>query len=87
MRYRVTISVPADLLSAAERVGKRYGLRNRSAIVANALELLVQKAEGEEIDASLDAYYGSRPAAERSEEASMVRAFRRSRRLDLDRDR
>jgi metal-responsive CopG/Arc/MetJ family transcriptional regulator len=84
----MTVSIPNQLLAAAERVGKRYGLPNRSAIVANALELLVQKAESEDIDASLDAYYGSRSAAERTEEAAMVRAFRRSRRrLDLDRDR
>jgi hypothetical protein len=84
----MTISVPHELLSAAERVGKRYGFRNRSAMVAGALELLVKKAEGDAIDASLDEYYGSRSPAERSEEAAMVRAFRRSRRrLDLDRNR
>jgi hypothetical protein len=84
----MTISVPNDLLAAAERVGKRYGLRTRSAIVVDALELLVRKADSEDIDASLDAYYGSRSAGDRSEESAMVRAFRRSRRgLDLDRDR
>ena len=84
----MTVSIPNDLLAAAERVGKRYGLRTRSAMVANALQLLVSRADGEDIDASLDAYYGSRSSAERSEEAAMVRAFRRSRRrLDLDRDR
>jgi len=84
----MTVSVPHPLLQAAERVGKRYGLRTRSAIVVDALELLVQKANSEEIDASLDAYYGTRSPAERSEESAMVGAFRRSRRrLDLDRDR
>jgi metal-responsive CopG/Arc/MetJ family transcriptional regulator len=84
----MTVSIPNQLLAAAERVGKRYGLPSRSAIVANALELLVQKAESEDIDASLDAYYGSRSTAERTEEAAMVRAFRRSRRrLDFDRGR
>ena len=84
----MTVSIPNQLLAAAERVGKRYGLPSRSAIVANALELFVQKAEAEDIDASLDAYYGSRSIAERTEEAAMVRAFRRSRRrLDLDRGR
>jgi metal-responsive CopG/Arc/MetJ family transcriptional regulator len=82
----MTVSIPNQLLAAAERVGKRYGLPTRSAIVANALELFVQKAESEDIDASLDAYYGSRSTAERTEEARMVRAFRRSRRrLDFDR--
>jgi metal-responsive CopG/Arc/MetJ family transcriptional regulator len=84
----MTVSIPNQLLAAAERVGKRYGLPSRSAIVANALELFVQKAESEDIDASLDAYYGSRSTAERTEEAAMVRAFRRSRRrLDFDRGR
>jgi metal-responsive CopG/Arc/MetJ family transcriptional regulator len=84
----MTVSVPPQLLHAAERAGKRYGLRTRSAIVADALELLVRKAEAEDIEASLDAYYGDRTVSERSEEAAMVRAFRRSRRrLDLDRDR
>jgi metal-responsive CopG/Arc/MetJ family transcriptional regulator len=88
MRYRMTVSVPADLLAAAERAGKRYGLPTRSAIVADALELLVKKAQADEVDASLDAYYASRSEDERTEESAMVRAFRRSRRrLDLDRDR
>ena len=83
----MTISIPNQLLTAAERVGKRYGLRSRSAIVASALELLVEKAAAEEIDASLDAYYSSRSPAEKTEEVALVRAFRRSRRhLDLDRD-
>ena len=88
MRFRMTVSIPLQLLAAAARAGKRYGLRNRSAIVADALQHFVRNAEAENIDASLDAYYGARPAAERTEEAAMVRAFRRSRRrLDLDRDR
>ena len=33
----MTVSIPNQLLAAAERVGKRYGLPSRSAIVANAV--------------------------------------------------
>jgi hypothetical protein len=88
MRQRVTVSLPGSLLADAERVGKRLGLRTRSAVVVDALKLLVRQASAVDIDASLDDYYGSRSTAEQAEEAAMVRAFRRSRRrLDLDRDR
>jgi len=88
MRQRVTVSLPGSLLEDAERVGKRLGLRTRSAVVVDALKLLVRQASAVDIDASLDDYYGSRSTAEQAEEAAMVRAFRRSRRrLDLDRDR
>jgi metal-responsive CopG/Arc/MetJ family transcriptional regulator len=87
MRRRVTISLPGSLLRDAERIGRRRGLHTRSAVVVDALELLVRRATAQEIDASLDAYYGARPASELKEERAMVRAFRRSRRrLDLDRD-
>jgi metal-responsive CopG/Arc/MetJ family transcriptional regulator len=87
MRQRVTISLPGDLLRNAERVGRRRGLRTRSAVVVDALELLVRQARAQEIDESLDAYYGSRSTGEQKEERAMVDAFRRSRRrLDLDRD-
>lgn len=86
MKERITISVPSDLIREADRVASRCGVRSRSALVSDALRLLVRKATSEEVDASLDAYYGSRTPAERAEEAAMVRAFRRSRRgQNLDR--
>jgi metal-responsive CopG/Arc/MetJ family transcriptional regulator len=84
MRSRVTASLPRDLSAAADRLA-RSGGRTRSAVIEEALRLLLRRQHDAEIDASLDAYYGTMPAAERGEEAAMVRAFRRSRRkLRLD---
>jgi metal-responsive CopG/Arc/MetJ family transcriptional regulator len=87
MRERVTISVPEALLRRAERIGKDRGLRTRSAVVVNALELLVRDSRSSEVDAELDAYYQGRSPTERAEERKLVKAFQRSRRrLDLDRE-
>ena len=86
MRQRVTVSVPKELLRSADRVAKRLGVRSRSALVVNALECLIAADRAREIDAELDAYYGSQTPSERAEERAMVKAFQRSRRrLDLDR--
>jgi metal-responsive CopG/Arc/MetJ family transcriptional regulator len=87
MRKRVTISLPGPLLGRAERAAKRLGLRTRSAAIERSLELLVALDREREVEASLDAYYGTRPEIERSEERRMVMAFNRSqRRRDLDRE-
>jgi hypothetical protein len=88
MRERVTVSLPGALLKQAERVGRRQGLRTRSAMIVAALERLVAAERAAGIDAELDAYFESQTPADRSEERAMVRAFTRSRgRLDLDRNR
>ena len=72
-------------LSPTERLEKMRAVLIFIDDARNALELLIRKAEAEEVDASLDAYYGSRSPKERTEETAMVRAFQRSRRrLDLD---
>jgi len=84
MRIRVTASLPSDLAKAADQLA-RLRQRSRSAILEEALRVLLGRQREAAIDASLDAYYGTLPAAERTEEAAMVRAFRRSqRRIDLD---
>jgi metal-responsive CopG/Arc/MetJ family transcriptional regulator len=85
MNVRVTVSLPASLVKEAERAGKRLGEPNRSAAFARALRLLLSRARERELDAALDAYYGTRTAAERSDDRRMVRAFNRSqRRRNLD---
>jgi hypothetical protein len=49
------------------------------------LELLLRRARNLQIDASLDAYYGTLTPSERSEERRMVRALNKSqRKRDLD---
>jgi hypothetical protein len=84
---RITVSLPRPLLKEADRLAKRLGVRTRSALMAEALRTLLERTRSEDVDASLDAYYGSRTRDEISEERAMVRAFRRSRRrLDLDRE-
>jgi metal-responsive CopG/Arc/MetJ family transcriptional regulator len=85
MKSRVTVSLRPDLLRQAEKAAKRLGARNRSAVVEQALELLVARERERGIESSLDAYYGTRGEAERAEERRLVRAFNRSqRRHDLD---
>ena len=82
---RITVSLPRSLLKEADKLAKRLGVRTRSALVAEALRTLLQQARSEDMEASLDAYYGSRTREDLNEERAMVRAFRRSRRsLDLD---
>ena len=84
---RITVSVPRPLLRDADRLAKRLGVRTRSALVVEALRTLVDRARSEDVDASLNAYYGARTPGEIAEERAMVGAFRRSRRkLDLDRE-
>lgn len=79
---------PRPLLEEADRLAKRLGVRTRSALVVEALRTLLERVRSEDVDASLDADYGSRTRDETNEERAMVRAFRRSRRrLDLDRER
>jgi hypothetical protein len=59
----------------------------RSAVVEVALELLAGRARKAELEAELDAYYGTMFKDEREEARAMVAAFNRSqRRRDLDRD-
>ena len=88
MNARVTVSLPQTLLAAAERVGRRRGLRSRSAVVVAALESLVREVRDAQIDEELDAYYRTQTTAERAEHRALQRAFQRSRRrLNLDRDR
>jgi hypothetical protein len=85
MNIRVTVSLPAELVKDADRVAKRLGAPTRSAAFARALEMFLARARDRDIDASLDAYYGGRPAQERAEERGLVRAMNRSqRRRDLD---
>ena len=87
MRERITVSLPATLIQRAEKVGRGNGARTRSAVVEQALELLVQRAKEHALEASLDAYYRGTSAAQGREERAMVRAFNRSqRRRDLDRE-
>jgi len=87
MRQRVTVSLPSHLLEEAERVGRQLGARTRSGVVERALTLLIHAARQEEIDASLNAYYGTLAEDERAEESAMVNAFNRSRqRRDLDQE-
>lgn len=84
---RITISVPKSLLRDAERLAKGLGTKTRSGLIVEALRRLVRQAHAENIEASLDAYYGSRSKDEVTEERALVRAFQRSRKnLDLDRE-
>ncbi len=84
MRVRITASLTDDLAAAADRLARKRG-RSRSAVIEDALRLLLGREREAAIDAALDEYYGTGTAAERSEEAAMVRAFRRSqRRIPID---
>jgi metal-responsive CopG/Arc/MetJ family transcriptional regulator len=79
MRTRVTASLPQDLAEAADRLA-RQRRSSRSAVIEDGLRLLLGCEREVSIDAALDEYYGTRPAAERAEEAAMIRAFHRSQR-------
>jgi len=84
---RITVSLPSDLLKQTDRLAERLGIGSRSAVVVEALRTLVARSLSQDVDASLDAYYGTRSRGEVAEERAMVRAFRRSRKgLDLDRE-
>jgi predicted transcriptional regulator len=84
MKTRVTFSLPSDLAAAADELARRRG-RPRSAVIEEALRLLLRQQRAAEVAASLDAYYGALTAPERDEEAAMVAGFHRSqRRVDLD---
>lgn len=84
MRTRVTASLPKELAAAADQLA-RERRRSRSAVIEDGLRLLLGREREAAIDAALDEYYGTRPVAERAEEAAMVRAFRRSqRRIPID---
>ncbi|MBI5479438.1 MAG: ribbon-helix-helix protein, CopG family [Deltaproteobacteria bacterium] len=84
MKARITTSLPAKLAGAVDRLA-RQRRRSRSGIIEEGLRLLLGREREAAIDASLDAYYGTLPAAERAEEAAMIRAFHRSqRRIGLD---
>lgn len=85
MRDRITVSLPGGLIKRAESFGRAGGARTRSAVVQQALELMLRRARDEALDASLDAYYRGTGSAEQREQRAMVRAFNRSqRRRDLD---
>jgi len=85
MNARITVSIPSDLLRRVERLGKQRRTPSRSALVVQALESFVARMQAEEVDAQLDAYYGTRTSGEKAEEARMVRAIRRSqRRIKVD---
>jgi Arc/MetJ-type ribon-helix-helix transcriptional regulator len=86
MRSRVTVSLPTEVLSEAERLAAAQGSPGtRSAVVEQALRLLVRKLREEELTRSLDEYYLGQTRAERDEHASLLAAFRRLRRgQDLD---
>jgi metal-responsive CopG/Arc/MetJ family transcriptional regulator len=84
---RITVSMPRALLKDADRLARQLGVPSRSALVVEALRTLLARSHSQDVDASLDAYYGVRSQGEVAEERAMVRAFRRSRRrLDLDRE-
>lgn len=87
MKSRVTISLPADVVAEADRLGRRNGIASRSALVETAVRLLLRQLRARELEASLDAYYGSRPGAERRDDDAIVAAsVRRARATDLDRE-
>jgi len=85
MKHRVTVSLPADIVDEADRLGRQSGIASRSALVEAAVRLLVQKLRERELEASLDAYYGTRTDADRREDDALVGAsVRRARATDLD---
>jgi predicted transcriptional regulator len=87
MLARITVSMPSALLKDTDRLAKQLGVGSRSALIVEALRTLVARSLSQDVDASLDAYYGSRSRGEVAEERAMVRAFSRSRKgLDLDRE-
>ncbi len=87
MMNRITVSMPRALLKDADRLARQLGVASRSALIVEALRTLLARSHSQDVDASLDAYYGARSRGEVAEERAMVRAFRRSRRrLDLDRE-
>jgi len=87
MKSRVTVSLPADVVEEADRLGKRNGMASRSALVEAAVRLLVRQLRARELERSLDAYYGSRAEADRREDDAIVAASAlRARAVDLDGD-
>ncbi len=85
MKSRVTVSLPADVVDEADRLGKRNGIASRSALVEAAVRLLVRRLRAQELESSLDAYYGSRTEADkRDDEAIVTASARRARTIDLD---
>lgn len=87
MKLRVTVSVSAPVLRAAEKAGRAKGLKSRSAVVEEALGLLAKGARDAEWERELDEYYGKRTKAEVEEEKAYLAAVRRSLRgRDLDRE-
>lgn len=87
MKLRVTVSVSAPVLRAAEKAGRAKGLRSRSAVVEEALELLARRAREADLEAELDEYYATMTKAERDEHEAIAGAAKRSwHDRDLDRD-
>jgi hypothetical protein len=87
MKLRVTVSVSAPVLRAAEKAGRAKGRKSRSAVVEVALGLLAKRAGDAAWEAELDAYYATRTKAEIEEERTYHAAVRRSLRgRDFDRE-
>lgn len=87
MKLRVTVSISAPVLRAAEKAGRAKGLKSRSAVVEEALELLAKRARDAALDAEVDAYYATMTNAERAEHNAIAAGAKRAwRGRDLDRD-
>lgn len=84
-KYKISITLSADLLRAADRAARKHSPPSRSAVIESWLRRGAQRELEDDLRADTIAYYENVSRGERRESLAIARAAARaSRRLRLD---